>query len=92
MNEDMFRLVYLENDSEFFTNSPYKLLAWSTAVEFYDYDSGTANDIAELCYELYTSFEDNVNGIDLIDFICEQYNDLPNDFKEIKNLLVSYLD
>jgi len=88
MNEDMFRLVYLENDSEFFTNSPFKLLAWAIAVEFYDYDSGTANDIAELCYELYISFEDNVNGMDLIDFICSDYEQLPNDYKAIKDLVI----
>jgi hypothetical protein len=91
MNKDTFRLTHFESDSEFITDSPYKLLAWSIAVEFYDYDSSTANKISELCFEFYISFLNNVNGIDLIDFICEQYDSLPNDFKEIKNLLVSHL-
>jgi hypothetical protein len=88
MNKDAFRLVFLENDSEFFTNSPFKLLAWSTAVEFYDYDSGTANDIAELCYKLYTSFDEDINAISLIDFICSDYEQIPDDYKDIKDLVI----
>jgi hypothetical protein len=74
------------------TDSPFKAFAFLTAVEHYDFDSGLAQEIADLCYDLYIGSSHNVNAIDLIDFICEQYDDLPDDYKEIKNLLFSYLD
>jgi len=74
------------------TDSPFKAFAYLTAIEFYDFDGDLAIEVANLCQDLYVGSSHNVNAVDLIDFICEQYDDLPNDYKEIKNLLFSYLD
>ena len=91
MNKE-FKITIDELDAEFITDSPFKAFAYLTATEHYDIESGLAQEVAGLCYDLYVNSSHNVNAVDLIDFICEQYDDLPNDYKEIKNLLFSYLD
>ena len=70
----------------FETTSPFKAFAFLTALIHYDIEEGYANEIAELCHMLYVDF-DNVNAVDLIDYVCDNYNDLPSDYNEILNIL-----
>jgi hypothetical protein len=70
----------------FETDSPFKAFAFLTALIHYDIEDGYANEIAELCHMLYVDF-DSVNGIYLIDYVCENINDLPSDYNEILNIL-----
>ena len=77
----MFKIKYL--DYEFETKEPYEAFAWMVAVEMYDFDSGLAQEISSLVYDLYVESVD-INGVELADFICENYHDLPDDYKEIK--------
>ena len=70
----------------FETTSPFKAFAFLTALIHYGIEEGYANEIAELCHMLYVDF-DSVNGIDLIDYVCDNYNDLPDDYNEILNIL-----
>ena len=77
----MIKVSYLDN--EFSSSEAYEVFAWSVAVETYDFDSGLAQEIASLIYDLYIESVD-INGVELVDYICENYDDLPNDYKEIK--------
>ena len=72
----------------FETTSPFKAFAFLTALIHHDIEEGYANEIAELCHMLIDYVDvDSVNSIDLIDYVCENYNDLPNDYNDILNIL-----
>jgi hypothetical protein len=70
----------------FETDSPFKAFTFLTALIHYDIEEGYANEIAELCHMLYIDF-DSVNAVDLIDYVCEHYDSLPDDYNEILNIL-----
>ena len=70
----------------FESDSPFKVFAFLTALIHYNIDEDYAKEIADLCHMLYIDF-DNVNGIDLIDYVCENINDLPSDYNDVLNIL-----
>ena len=70
----------------FKTDSPFKVFAFLTALIHYDIEEDYAKEIAEVCHMLYVDF-DSVNGVDLIDYVCDNFNELPNDYNDILNIL-----
>jgi hypothetical protein len=82
MNRE-FKITIEELDAEFTTDSPFKAFAYLTATEHYDFDSGLSQEIAELCYEVYINENKPLNALNVIDYICENYEDLPNDFNDL---------
>jgi len=75
------------NFGSFETDSPFEAFAFTSAVYNYNHDQDTAKQIARLCYDLYLESSDDTNGIDLIDFICSDYDNLPKDFTEVQKLV-----
>jgi hypothetical protein len=65
------------------TDSPLKAFAYLTAIEFYGSDSDLAIKVANLCHDVYVSENKPLNAIDVIDYICENYHDLPDDFNDL---------
>lgn len=80
----MIKVSYL--NEEYQTQTPFKSFVWLVAVKFFKIDSGLAREIADLVDDLYVDSYD-VNGIALTDYICENYDDLPDDYNEIKEHL-----
>lgn len=80
-------------DSTFETKRPYKAFAFMVALVHFGFEEGYAREIAELCYNLYVEL-DYGDGVDLIDWVCDNYNELPNDFIKVldifKNDLTNY--
>lgn len=76
--------------NDYKTNEPYKAFAWLVAVKEFNFEQGLAQEVADLIYELYIT-SDEVNGVELAYYICENYDELPNDFKEIKNKMYEQL-
>ena len=91
MNKNILTIVG-NLDNQFESDSPLQVFAYLTAVKHYGFESGEAQEIAKLCFELYIDINFDINAVALIDFVCEQYDDLPNDFNEIKDLVISYVD
>ena len=82
----MSKIEIKVDHNEFETTSPFKAFAFLTALIHYGFEEGYAREIAELCFILYIDF-DNVNAVDLIDYVCDNYNELPDDYNEISNIL-----
>ncbi len=70
-------------DVDFITTSPFTAFAYITAIQFYDFEKDLAQEVALLCNAVYCETHKPINGVDVIDYICENYNDLPNDFVEL---------
>jgi len=81
--EREIKITIGELDAEFNTDSPFKAFAYLTATEHYDFDSGLAQEVAELCYEVYINENKPLNALNVIDYICENYEELPNDFNDL---------
>ena len=74
------------NEEAFETSEPFEAFAFATAVHHYGYDSGLAQEIAKLCYTIYTDIQAYfVNTEALFDVVLRNYHDLPNDYNEILN-------
>ncbi len=86
MNREI-KITIGELDAEFTTNSPFKAFAFLTAVQFYDFETGLAQEIAKLCDAVYCESHRPINGVDVIDYICENYEDLPNDFNDLCDMV-----
>ena len=82
MNKE-FKIIIEDLDAEFETQSPFTAFAYITAIQFYDFETSLAQEVALLCNAVYCETHKPINGVDVIDYICENYNDLPNDFVEL---------
>ena len=85
MNREI-KITIGDLDVEFTTDGPFKAFAFLKAVKHYDFDSGLAQEVAELCYDVYInrfSYSNFINGVDVIDYICDNYDDLPDDFNDL---------
>jgi hypothetical protein len=71
----------------FTTDTPLKAFAFLTAVEHYGFDSDLAEKIAQLSYDVYINENIPLNVINVIDYICENYDDLPSDFTELTDIV-----
>lgn len=81
VNSDLIKLKI--DYEEYETHSPFKAMAWSMAVLEYGFEGGLASEISELCLMIYIDV-DGINGVSLVNYVCEKYNDLPDDYKEIE--------
>ena len=78
-------LIKLNIDyEEYETHAPFKAMAWSMAVLEHGFEGSLASEISELCFILYIDL-DGVDGVSLVNYICEKYNDLNDDYKDIRN-------
>ena len=75
------------NDAFYETDSAYKGFVFMVAVNDYGVNSGLAQEIAELCFELYLDLE-KINEYALIYAVLEHYDSLPDDFNEIKEFII----
>ena len=75
------------NDVFYETDSAYKGFAFMVAVDDYGVDSGLAQEIAELCFELHLDLS-GVNEYSLIYAVLEHYDSLPDDYNEIKDFII----
>lgn len=73
-------------DSFYEAGSPFQAFAFLTALELHGFEEGYAREIAELCYDLYNDFQ-YAHPIELIDYVCENYNELPNSYDEIHDMI-----
>ena len=73
--------------------APFWNYAYQVATDFYAFDDDKANEVAELSYSIYINSKVNLNGLDLVDFVCEEFDNLPSDFDELSNYVIeSILD
>lgn len=72
--------------NEYETDSPFMVFAWLIAVGNFDIESGLAQEVAGLCLMLYLDVSD-LSAVELIDYVCENYDDLPDDYKDIETQL-----
>jgi hypothetical protein len=80
--------VVIENlGVEFTTTSTFKSFAFIIAVFDYEFNEGLAIEVADLCYEVYANANDHINFVDIIDYICENYDNLPDDFKDLSEIV-----
>ena len=82
MNREI-KVVIEELGAEFTTTSPFAAFAFLTATEHYSKETNFAEEIAKLCHGVYVSIDSPVDGVDVIDYICENYFDLPDDFNDL---------
>ena len=75
------------NDVFYETDSAYKGFVFMVAVQDYGINSGLAQEITELCFELYLDFE-HVNEYALVFAVLEHYDSLPDDYNEIKDFIL----
>ena len=75
------------NDVIYETDSAYKGFVFMVAVNDYGVNEGLAQEIAELCFELYLDLE-KINEYALIYAVLEHYDSLPDDFNEIKDFII----
>ena len=75
------------NGEPFETSEPFEAFAFTTAVHHYGYEGGLAQEITELCFELYLDFE-HVNEYALVFAVLEHYDSLPDDYNEIKDFIL----
>lgn len=75
------------NDVIYETDSAYKGFAFMVAVNDYGVDQVLAQDIAELCFELYLDLE-KINEYALIYAVLEHHDSLPNDYNDIKEFII----
>ncbi len=82
MNKEI-KITIEELGSEFTTDSPFTAFAYLTAVQFYNFETVLAQEIAELCEAVYVNENKPLNALNVIDYICENYENLPNDFNDL---------
>lgn len=82
VNSDLIKISI--DYEEYETHAPFKVMAWSMAVLEHGFEGGLASEISELCFSIYIDV-DGVNALPLVNYICENYNDLSDDYKQIKN-------
>ena len=81
-------------DSTFETENAFEGYAFMVALDVYGFEEGYAREIANLCYDLNNDVNRHYNaenGISLVDFICENYNELPNEYNEVLNIFMNDL-
>ena len=77
-------LIKLKIDyEEYETHAPFKAMAWSMAVLEHGFECGLASEISELCFMIYIDV-DGIDGVSLVNYVCENYNNLSDDYKQIK--------
>lgn len=80
------------NDNYFETETPMKAYSYLVALVDYGFDEGHANEISELIRLIlddgnWMFWDKCVNVVDLVHYVCENYNELPDDFDEIVSVL-----
>jgi hypothetical protein len=86
MNRE-FKIIIEELGAEFETESPFTAFAYITAIQFYDFETSLAQEAALLCNAVYCETHRPINGVDVIDYICENFNDLPIDFNDLCDMV-----
>ena len=66
------------------TDSPFKAFAYCVAIEFNQMEPDTAIKASELAFEVYMKLHTHNLG-DVVDYICDNYHELPEDFNDIVN-------
>jgi hypothetical protein len=64
------------------TDSPFKVFTYCIAIEFYEMEHDTAIKASELAFEVYMNLNTHNMG-DVVDYICENFRELPDDFNLI---------
>jgi hypothetical protein len=75
---------------EFTTDSPLKAYAFTTAILDHRIDIGLANEIAELCHLIYVESKVHLDIMQVVNYVCENYEILPDDFNDLFDLVVSW--
>jgi hypothetical protein len=86
MNKE-FKIIIEELGAEFETESPFTAFAYITAIQFYDFETSLAQEVALLCNAVYCETHRPINGVDVIDYICANFNDLPMDFNDLCDMV-----
>jgi hypothetical protein len=82
MNRE-FKIIIEELGAEFETESPFTAFAYITAIQFYDFETSLAQEVAKLCEAVYVNENKPLNALNVIDYICENYEELPDDFNDL---------
>ena len=86
MNKEI-KITIEKLGAEFETESPFTAFAYITAIQFYDFETSLAQEVAELCNAVYCETHRPINGVDVIDYICENYDSLPDDFNDLCDMV-----
>ena len=81
-------------DSTFETESAFQGYAFMVALDVYGFEEGYAREIATLCDELNIDINrhyNNEHGISLVDWVCDNYNELPNDYNKVLDIFMNDL-
>jgi hypothetical protein len=88
MNKEI-KIIIEELGAEFTTNSPLETYAFTTAVLDHNFDSGTAQELAKLSRLIYIDTNYNIAPVELIWYLCTEYNNLPNDYNDLLNVFAN---
>ena len=75
---------------EYETDSIFKSTAWLIAVGN-GFEGGLAQEVAELCFLIWLDIDTpDISEFMIIDYVAENYDDLPDDYKEIKDMVLDH--
>jgi hypothetical protein len=73
------------------TDSPFKAFSYCVAIEFYEMEPEMAVKASELAFDVYMKLHTHNMG-DVVDYICDNYHELPEDFNDVVSLCEDVLN
>jgi len=91
MNNEKFIVSFGELDKGVTLENPVTALAYTTAVMFFNHDFETAKEIADFCANFYFESNYDISVMVLVDFVCENYLDFPNDYNQVTDIILEHI-